>query len=150
MVCLKKVRRRRLSIGNAKARETERRRIRCELVTVTPSRISKEEKRATRRRTVVVVVVEREREMDNAAAFASTTKRVQRAACLSCFVFSGKTMSTKKVRRRRVSPIGNSLCIPNRSFVLSPSRRGERSCCSRGKDVTLTLNHFSIRVRVVA
>ena len=61
-------------------------------------------------------------------------------------------MSTKKVRRRRyISPIGNSLCIPNRSFVLSPSRRGERSCCcSRGKDATLTLNHFSIRVRVVA
>ena len=66
---------------------------RFELVTVTP-RIS-EEKRTTRR----TIVVEREREMDN-AAFAST-KRVQRAACLSCFVFSGKTMSTKKVRRRR-------------------------------------------------
>ena len=93
--------------------------------------------------------------MDNAAAaFASTTKRVQRAACLSCFVFSGKTMmSTKKVRRRRrVSlQLESRFIIPNRFRSLSLSRRvgGEYNgvVFARGKNATLTLKITSPFVR---
>ena len=70
------------------------------------------------------------REMDAAAS----TKRVQ-AACLSCFG-SGKT-STKKVRRRRVSPIGTSAFVLFRIVRSLSLSRGEILFARKGRDADL-------------